>query len=82
MEFGDRVEALFSRGIDAFKDIEVSKNYAANDPRPATRDAYGNAIPQGTDGVGLLNVIRGPLASSLAIAVVAGLIVWLVVRKL
>lgn len=82
-EFGSTLERLFSQGVTAWADIEVAKNYSANDPRPATRDANGNVVPQGTNGgVGLLNVVQGPLVTSLAIAVVAGLVVWLVVRKL
>lgn len=84
MEFGASVEALFGRGIDAWKDIEVAKNYAANDSRPVTRDANGNIIAQGTPGV---NGLIGSFAADgtlqkLGLAVVAGLVVWLIVRRL
>lgn len=83
MEFGSALENLFSSGIDAWKDIEVSKNYAASDGAPRTRDAQGNAIPQGTNGVGLLSsVTSNPIALSLVIAVVGGLIVFAIARKL
>lgn len=83
-QIGDLVDNLFSRGIDAWKDVEVAKNYAANDPRPATRSADGRSIPQGTDGVGgLANVVAAnPIATSLVIAVIGGLIVWLIAKRL
>lgn len=84
MEFGSALENLFSSGIDAWKDIEVSKNYAASDGAPVTRDARGNAIPQGTNGIGfsLSSVTGNPLLLSLAIAIVGGLIVYAIARKL
>lgn len=83
MEFGNFVDNLFSQGIDAWKDIEVAKNYAANDPRPATRDVNGNVIAQGTSGVGVFqSVATNPAVRTIALAVVGGLIVWLIVRRL
>jgi hypothetical protein len=83
MEFGSTVESLFSRGIDAWKDIEVSKNYAANDSRPTTRAADGSVIPEGENGFGVLSrLTSGGAGSALALAVVGGLIVWLIVRRL
>jgi hypothetical protein len=83
MNIGDTVSSLFSSGIDAWKDIEVSKNYAANDPRPATRDANGNVIPEGQNGFGFLGSLTGSSAGrTIALAVVGGLIVWLIVRRL
>lgn len=83
MEFGNFVDNLFSNGIDAWKDIEVAKNYQANDPRPATRDAYGNVIGQGENGVGGFNAVAtNPTVRTIALAVVGGLIVWLIVRRL
>jgi hypothetical protein len=82
MEFGSALEGLFSRGIDAWKDIEVSKNYSANDPRPVTRDANGNIIAQGTSGVSYLSSITSNPVSVLGLVVVGGLLVWLIARKL
>jgi hypothetical protein len=81
MEFGSAIENLFSRGIDAYKDIEVSRNYVANDPRPATRDANGNVIAQGTSGAGLLGTLTANPVHLLGLAVVGGLVVWLLVRS-
>lgn len=80
-EFGSALEGLFSRGIDAWKDIEVSKNYSANDSRPVTRDANGNIIAQGTPGVGLLGSVTSSPVAMLGLAVGVGLFVWLIARR-
>lgn len=82
MEFGGLVDNLFSRGIDAWKDIEVAKNYSAQNQGPATRDVNGNVINQGTSGAGFAAIASNPAVRTVALAVVGGLIVWLIVRRL
>jgi hypothetical protein len=80
-EFGSALEGLFSRGLDAWKDIEVSKNYSANDSRPVTRDANGNIIAQGTPGIGLLGSVGSNPVLMLGLAVGVGVLIWAIARR-
>jgi hypothetical protein len=77
------LQDLFSRGVDAWKDIEVSKNYAANNPSPATRDANGNPITQGEYAGGGLGgaLANNPIALPL-IVVLVGVLAFMLVKKL
>jgi len=76
MALADDVSALFGKGIDAYKDIEVSKNYATNDPWPATRALDGSAISQGGDGVN--GVSAGTQQTVVVVALIAAALVLVV----
>lgn len=47
MEWLAPVTALFGKGIDAYTDLEKSKNFSANGTTLGTRDQYGNYVAAG-----------------------------------
>ncbi len=76
---GDRIERIFSLGLDAWADSQSGRRYTTNDPTPAIQPAPGVATPAG-QGVGFSAIVANVPVWAWVLAGV-GLVAALALRR-